>query len=321
VARLTRRPAEYAPGLELYLRNDREGGSVRIPGDLRGPRAGLPRDHCVLLIHGYNNHDGEAAAAYLGFRDRQYAQFADLERPGLEARLADAYWPGDTRWWGPLDYLDFFFYPAAVRVARDEIHQALARAIRSVPGLLTLDVVAHSLGCRVALETLAFLRFEGGGPAVRRVCLMAAAVPCEFLEGGGRFTDLLRGLLAEHTQVRVLHSRSDVVLGVAFLFGQPLAGAGEASSGALGYRGPPPGMPGLGANITEYRVPDAGHGDYWGHSGTQASEVASWDAGRFLKLGDQPRAIEPRPQGDARAVGADRSVGEARWPGEFLSPA
>jgi pimeloyl-ACP methyl ester carboxylesterase len=303
VSRLTPRPEGYAPGLEVNLRLLSEGGGVRDPADLRGASMELPRERCVLLVHGYNNHDGEAAAAYLGFRERQYGQFPALQPDALEASFGDAYWPGDADWPGPLDYLDFFFYPAAVCVARDEVPQVLAQAIGRIPGLVTLDVVGHSLGCRVALETLRLLHDTARRPALRRLCLMAAAVPCEFLEAGGRFEPLLRALQADGTAIRVLHSTDDLVLGAAFLFGQPLAGSAEASARALGYRGPPPGMPGVGANVSEKRIPNAGHGDYWGHSGTWAAFIASGEAGAFLALDEQPRTVGTRrPVSFARNV-------------------
>ncbi len=276
--------------LEIELRTQPEGGEVLMPAELRGAGAGLPRERCVLLVHGYNNTEGQAAAAYLGFRGRQYEQFPALAPEALEARLADAFWPGDAKWWGPFDLLDFLFYPAAVGVARDEAPAALAEAIGRIPFLVELEVVAHSLGCRLALETLDLLR-RAGGPSIGRVCLMAAAVPCEFVEAGGRFEPLLLSLQASFTEVRVLHSTSDLVLGLAFLAGQPAAG--EPSEAALGYRGPPPGMPGFGANVSDFRVPHAGHGDYWGQG---PDRTAAFDARRFLALDD------------VREVGAPRTV-------------
>ena len=306
MARLEERPAGYQPALELYCRLEPEGGPLCDPAKVRGPGGAPPppRAHCVLLVHGYNNHDGEAAAAYLGFRERAYDNFPDLVAPALERTLGDAYWPGDARWPGPVDWIDFIFYPDAVPVAV-AAGQVLAEAIRRIPDLVTLDVVAHSLGCRVALETIAQLR-AGGGPALGRLCLMAAAVPCEFVEDEGRYEPLLRALQGEGVPVRVLHSTGDSVLRFAFPFGQ--SAAGEATRGALGYEGPPPGMPGLGANVSERRMHGAGHGDYWGH---EDNEAAARDAGAFLKLGQTLR--EP---GEARALGEARRTARARAAGE-----
>ena len=284
MSRNAARPDGYRPGLELSCRAALEGGAIRDPAQARWA-AGVPttRLRCTVLVHGYNNNDGEAAQAYLGFRKRGYEEFPALLPGALETRLADAYWPGDADWPGPLDFLDFLFYPRAVPVAVGTA-PVLAAAIRSIPGLVSIDVIAHSLGCRVALQAIGELL--ASGPRVERVCLMAGAVPVEFLQGDGRYEPVLRALLAQGTPVRVLHSRADLVLRFAFPPGQ--AAAFEPSLQALGLYGPTPGMPGFGANISERRIPGAGHSDYWGHNDDPS---AAYDAAEFLKLGEAARVV------------------------------
>jgi hypothetical protein len=306
VSRYTGLPPGYAPGLEIEARVQPEGGEVRRPAALQGASPLLPRARCTVLIHGYNNHEGEAAAAYLGFREREYALFEDLRPGALEARFADCFWPGDAAWPGPLDWLDFLFYPAAVPIARSAAPGPLADAIRRIPGVVIVDIVAHSLGCRLALEVLKDLR-ANGGPAIGRVCLMAAAVPLEYVGAAGPYGEVLRALQAANVEIRVLHSTSDLVLALAFAPGQAVAG--EPTRGALGRDGPPPDMPGAGANVTGRRIAGAAHSDYWGEPRTDAAEAASREAGLFLRLGEKPRQIAARIVAQPRPLGAFRSIG------------
>lgn len=302
MARFKGYPKDYAPALRYWLREQPEGGALPAPGTLLCYPQVLARRECLVLIHGYNNHAGEAAAAYIGFRHRECGWFDDLTPEKLENAIGDAHWPGDSAWAGPLDWLDFAFYPFAVGVAKNAGPQ-LADLLHRLPNLERVHFIAHSLGCRVALETIARLRADGY-PAMGRVCLMAAAVPCEMVESGGRFEALLRSLAVDGVEVRVLHSTEDRVLRFAFPPGQ--TAAGEPTVRALGLNGPPVDMPGRGANVSELRIDGATHGDYWGHSTTVASEEATRDAGIFLRLGDHPREFK------ARSVGAPRDTGNAR---------
>lgn len=305
-------PEGYAPALQFNLRVSPEGGVLRRPGELRGLADAQARRECLVMLHGYNNHRGEAARAYLGFRNRQCVQYAEVDHARLNARLGDTFWPGDAQWPGPIDWLDFLFYPAAVGVARDAA-PLLADLLWSVPNLERVDLIAHSLGCRVALETLQLINARGH-PRIERVCLMAAAVPAEMVERGGRFESLLWDLQAGQTSIHVLHSKADLVLMLAFPPGQTLAG--EPSTRALGRAGPPPDMPGQGATVTEKEIPGAKHSYYWGHKypaddlGAQAVALAVSEAGRFLKLGDLPREIAVRSLGDVRALEPGRVIGE-----------
>lgn len=298
-------PEGYAPALKYDLRQQPEGGPLRRPGEMRGLDDEKARRECLVLVHGFNNHQGEAAAAYLGFRRRQCEIFRDVSPEGLEKRLGDTFWPGDAKGFGPLDWLDFMIYPVSVGVAQDAA-PLLADLLWRMPNLERVDFIAHSLGCRLTLETLTLL-LQRGRPAIGRVCLMAAAVPCDMLEPGGQFEATLWQLQTAGTEIRVLHSKMDPVLQFAFPPGQTLAG--EPSMRALGRYGPPPDMPGRGANVSEHRVFNAGHGDYWGHNPGAPMEDATRDAGVFLRLGDQPRQIDARPPAEARLPDPPRIIG------------
>jgi pimeloyl-ACP methyl ester carboxylesterase len=315
MGRNKRRPDGYAPLLQFYLRAKPEGGKLLVPGDLEGLLDARARRECLVLIHGFNNTDSEAADAYLGFRARQKEIFGAPDTAWFDRRFGDTYWPGDAEWWSFFDKVDFLIYPSAVHTAV-RAAQELANLLWQMPNLERVDFIGHSLGCRVALETLLLLRTRTL-PLIGRIVLMAAAVPSEMLESGGKFYDLLRELAAEGTAIRVLHSKQDWVLHYTFPPGQKLAGGREASSRALGRFGPSPGMPGVPATLTEREIGGALHGDYWGHSKTAPSIKATEDAGRFLSLGDIAREIgvprdlvAPSTSEPSRDLGVSRELAE-----------
>jgi len=298
-------PAGYDPKLRLWLRQDLEGGGLRDPAALMpAPDA---RRECLVLVHGFNNHAGEAAAAYFGFRKSQYEQYPELADRVLEDWFGDGYWPGDADWPGPLDWLDALVYPIAVKTA-EKCGAILAAAIQRMPNIERVDFAGHSLGCRVVLEAADVLRATG--PAIGRICLMAAAVPDEMVEPGGRFDELLWRLVDAGVKIHVMHSDKDTVLRFAFPPGQALAG--EASLRALGLNGPPVDMIGVGGMVTHVKIAGAKHGHYWGHTDSNARAQAVRESGTFLRIGEPRRTIGERPLGDARDVGEAREVGTPR---------
>ena len=282
------RPKGYNPPLQFLLREKPEGGNILSPGKFADDMVAASRRSCVVMVHGFNNTDGEAAYAYFGFRNQQWESFG-ATLADLDARLGDTFWAGDADW-GFFDFVDFGTYPYAIghaHQAADELVKLLAR----MPNLLEVEFIGHSMGCRVIMETVHHLVASGTGPRIRRVCLMAAAVPMEKLEPGGDFADTLAALAANGTQIFVMHSRQDKVLHFAFPLGQALAGPGERSSRALGREGPNPLMPGYHGTLDEMPMTGADHGDYWGHSGKPiARESAKW-AGRFLGFDQRGREI------------------------------
>jgi pimeloyl-ACP methyl ester carboxylesterase len=289
MGKLKDRPKWYAPLLEFIFRQRREGGGVLSPGTF-GPRGnGQSRTSCLVLVHGFNNNDGEAAIAYDGFRERLLEENPAMSVSDLNRRFGDTFWPGDADW-GFFDFVDFGVYSNAVGHAR-RTAAGLRLELLSMPSLLEADFIGHSLGCRLILETLELFRQNDDGPRIRRVCLMAAAVPMEMLEPGGRYHTLLAKLTADGTRVLILHSRQDVVLHFAFGLGQAMAGPDERSSRPLGRDGPNPLMPGYRANIDEMEMAGAAHGDYWGHSGKDIARESARQAGRFLGIAPARREI------------------------------
>lgn len=245
----------------LSFRHAPVGGPVRGQPDEQERLALAIRQHLILLIHGYNNSEREADEAYRGFEAMQRRLAALPEdAPVAHDRLVDVYWPGDADW----GIVSPLYYPWSIRRAR-ETARALAATLKEAvraSGYKRVDIVAHSMGCRLTLEVLKELR---GTPELYlgRIALMAGAVPTSMLEHGGR--NRLREAWEEVLQdgALSLYSGNDAVLAAAFPLGQTVAGRGEGFfPTALGHEhwaspNPP-------AALAQNEITGAGHSDYWG---------------------------------------------------------
>ena len=117
-------------------------------------------------------------------------------------------------------------------------------------------LVAHSLGCRVALECLAEIRAQGDdwtGAKVVATCLMAAAVPTPLCTAPGAYDTTLSDCCET-----VLYSTHDRVLTTCFRPGQSLYGE---KGQAVGYEGMPSGR--WNCLLHKGKNTAVGHGDYW----------------------------------------------------------
>jgi pimeloyl-ACP methyl ester carboxylesterase len=306
VARYFDPPKEYKPELIFQLRERGEGGKL-LPSVQQSPvpdRYG--RTEALVLVHGFNNHYGEAGEAYYEFRRRQYERSApQLVSPALEKVLVDLFWPGDADW-GWLDFTDFLVYPSSVATAK-EAGPHLAEHLRTMPNLRIVHFVGHSLGCRVALEAIEKLR-QDGGPIVGKVCLMAAAVPLMKVKSGGELADAI-----EHAQqVVVLYSDDDWVLRDTFPPGETLAGDEGSFPTALGLNGPL----GVAGRIEGFDIVDARHGDYWGNSKQPATSIAADHVAEVFQFGTWERMVSSRSVGmaarpdsaESREVGSVRNI-------------
>lgn len=301
MARYFNPPEDYRPGIIFQLRNRLEGGDLR-PSVLQLPQLdGAARRETVVLVHGFNNHYGEAATGYQGFRNQQYRRDAGLLPPSLENLLADAHWPGDAAW-GVADLVDFLVYPVAVGTARDA-GPILAAHLSQLPNLEIVHFIGHSLGCRVVLEAI---RSLGVRPQVGKVCLMAAAVPVFKVVDRGEF----EYAMLRPDRVLVLYSGSDMVLQMAFRLGQTAASGDEGFlPTALGHERPPPAVAG---KFEAIDITGAGHGDYWGHSNTEPSWRATAHVGEFMEFGQRLRAINARAAATPASMPKQRAGPAAR---------
>ncbi|MEO8004713.1 MAG: hypothetical protein ABI771_07395, partial [Betaproteobacteria bacterium] len=115
MARFKGLPANYDPWLALSLKDAPEGGRLtdKVISDPASPPSAA--HEMIILVHGFNNHMGEAGESYQAFRDRQYP-LNQVIPPALEGLLGDLFWPGDAAW-GVFDAADFLVYPEAVNIA------------------------------------------------------------------------------------------------------------------------------------------------------------------------------------------------------------
>lgn len=275
----------YRAGLELDMRQHPEGGQVQAPCQSnwahRQPRR---QTDLIVLVHGFNNNRCEAQEAYVGFRGRQRGLLARQDGQRLEDMLGDAFWPGDADFAGPLDMVDFLVYPATIQTAR-ETAAVLRDYLLTRNDVLNLHLVGHSMGCRVILETIRLLLEADPGiqARLRKVCLMAAAVPTLAAFPGGALEAAFRAA----DQVLVLHSSADTVLHFAFPPGQTLAGDGFFPT-AIGRHGDVPAHPG---HVDVKPVEGAKHSDYWGWTATNPSGFAARFVAEFLGIAGMPREL------------------------------
>lgn len=274
--------AGYAPGLVLNMRDGPEGGPVvACVGKWKNEQTRW-QNELLVLVHGFNNNQYEAQQAYAGFRDLQKELVSRSTAARLEELLGDAFWPGDANWAGPLDWLDFLVYPATIAGAKATAERLCAYLLRR-SDVLELSFVGHSMGCRVVLETIARLKADASFQIpIKKVCLMAAAVPTFAVCPGGA----LEPAFSAAEDVKVLHSRDDIVLSYAFPAGQTLAGDGFLPQ-AVGLHGHVP----RSGRVSVQSVDGAGHSDYWGWQNSMASAKAASYVSKFLNLEASERVI------------------------------
>jgi len=239
----------------LSVRTRPAGGAVAdaVRSCPRGFPAGYRR--IVLFVHGYNVPASAADASYKSFTDR-LVQIYGVGNVLVLDLLTGFYCPGDVSL-GPLSFASYPWEIATAKASATRLADFVATLSGPSGSFLDLDVVAHSLGCRVALETMLGLvpRLPGLRIRLNVVCLMAGAVPVDQLLPGGRLAPAA-AIPAVVRHLVVLHSTGDSVLHYAFPPGELAAGEGFAT--ALGRFGPPPQ---LGAE--HWPVDQLDHNQYW----------------------------------------------------------
>ncbi len=289
----------YLPA--ITFRMDAVGGDISSPR-VCPPNAISTRSHVVLLIHGFNVDEEAGRRDYERFVYQLEDQLAiPRDSPIADDRLIAVYWPGDANW----GVVSFLSYMRSVPRAR-EIGATLAQLLHdSAPtGSITVDIVAHSLGCRLALEALlAASLIAGSRVHIDRIQLMAAAVPVFMLDEGN--SPRLRAAFekALGTGALSLWSGADWVLSDVFPIGQTLAGDGEGTfPKAVGHLSWP--AANEIARLTPKETRDGTkHGSYWGGEAPDISGFVAQTAHNFLGLSDAIVAAPP-----------DRDIGERYLP-------
>ncbi len=279
-------------------------GEVSAPGLMTPPAAPA---RMIVFIHGYNNDREQAQSSY----DEVTPRLPDTDRnavweffwPGFVERLTGA--PSDrplslaprrdTRQTESNQAVSAATYPLQVHKARD-VGRALGRFLLAVRPHSVI-FVAHSLGCRVALEAVRFLIRDSPSQraAMTGACLMAAAVPTYMIDSSTRApAGELRDAASAIARSFVLHSTNDLVLRTAFRIGQTSAGEGFLPE-AVGFNGGPD-TPWSGRGNT-----GLGHSGYWkhpstapatmraiGHAGTDFVRELQWYPGVTWSLSTDP---------------------------------
>ncbi|MHB8534118.1 MAG: alpha/beta hydrolase [Sulfuricaulis sp.] len=307
----------HEPTARLSFRDSPEGGGVRTdPSDAEYRQLTLRR-RLVLLIHGYNNDLKDSEDAYRGFETLQRELGGlDDDTPVAGGRLVEVYWPGDADW-GKL--ASALFYPFSIgraQISAAALATVLARAARE-SGHKQVDIVAHSMGCRLTLELLKQLR-NRGDITVGRVVLMAGAVPTFLLDprhDRQKLRAAYDSVLSEDGLS--LYSADDKVLAYAFPLGQTMVPGEGFFPTALGH--------GFWAdaaapiNLTQTENTGADHSDYWGWDRepkplacARAANAQIKDFLRFECAGERTsiqRETFGRSVTDARVAGTARARG------------
>jgi pimeloyl-ACP methyl ester carboxylesterase len=210
----------------------------------------------LILIHGFNNSCDEARTSYERF-DRNIHDALRFRYRSTVGSLWGFHWPGnhENRTISALTY--------AVRVpdaqlSGERLADYLAEKTRSDQDIV---IVAHSLGCRVALHALMHMRnrvrYQGG--QVRAVFLLAAAVPVELCSG----IEVPYAVKLQGAREYVFHSTKDKALRRWFSRGEYLYSGLRAT--AVGRSGLPI------ERWTDDRPMKLGHSDYW-----PSPQVVKW---------------------------------------------
>jgi pimeloyl-ACP methyl ester carboxylesterase len=197
--------------------------------DISPPARFLTSAHgpIIFVIHGYNNDQEEAETSYGILRENLREILGD-NRTRLN-HIWELYWPGYLPkgtllpWRKVGNFASVMSYPYQEQKTT-KLGAALAEYIGEIPGRdrnsgPEVIFVAHSLGCRVVMETLRNLDQVDASVRVLGVCLMAAAVPVFAIEPGGH----LRSGAHRSNKVYILYSSADSVLRWVFRPGQFLA--------------------------------------------------------------------------------------------------
>jgi len=241
---------------ELNARQPSDRSYVNVARTLHG--AGEPNLRpgtrtALILVHGYANPEEQAETAYRTHVARLESALAQHPRCALpEQRLALSqlvdvfalHWPGSREGWA----MNVASFPARIEAANASgvlLGNALLDCTR--PRVL---LVAHSLGCRVALNALGLLHDAGRGPRTDAV-LLAAAVPVGLCVDKEMFA-----VQPPATRSTVLHSAHDRVLQLTFPAGE---GFHDVLAEAVGRFG----RPDDGRWQHQIRT-TLGHSDYWG---------------------------------------------------------
>lgn len=228
----------------------------------------------TFLLHGFAVNERKGRISL-----RNFAELLRADLSALDGDVIALLWPGDDR-------LSPITYSLEERDADTTARMLTQLIVRTLRPVRPVNFIAHSLGCRVVLETMRQLQVQG--LRAEQVVLMAGAVDADALAQSPRYREAVRAA----KRVAVLSSRRDRVLKVAFPVGDFLASFlfGGDTSRALGLIGP--------RNAAHEVVPrsvfstkiadqaDVGHHDYLPDEKTSAKQRAAADYAAAAVRGD-----------------------------------
>ena len=234
-------------------------GLVPVKPKKRGPRddpMNYTHKRLIFFIHGYNNAIGRAERIWR--TKTEETLYHILKKEEWLDETVYFYWPGDIWWVQAVSAPSYYRHVKTAQKAALELAIYLEK-LRPEKKKIKLYFVAHSLGCLLALETLALLRErKSENVEVVDVLLMAAAVPeglC-YPKSSARY-----GKKVAKGHERVLYSSRDGTLGWVFRAGQKMASmAPLLGPGAVGKSGLP--MFRWSGYHKDTRLK---HGQYWKH--------------------------------------------------------
>lgn len=242
---------------ELYRLSVRRHGSrdvaIAVPHDHATARLGTS-GRAVILVHGFANSEREAEAAYQHHVRELERVMAPVGLRGVS--VFGFHWPGDH----PRRIRNVASFSTRIPVAFSA-GEKLGRLVEELPHWHEVVLVGHSLGCRVVLAALEYLRSRpaGTGATVPAAFLLAAAVPVGECRPAAIFGDRYA------SEYVVLHSKRDRVLQFCF---SPGAWLFDTADSPVGRAGDP-------AERWDRRLQTRfGHSDYW-PSAEAAKEVAT----------------------------------------------
>ncbi|HSK42879.1 MAG TPA: alpha/beta hydrolase, partial [Candidatus Binatia bacterium] len=269
--------------------NDPVQLSVRTPGtNSGGPVVPVRqevgqldgRGDLLILIHGYNNSRIDALTSYGQFLDNLRTKF-----PTQTGQIAEFHWPGDEL----NKIISTLSYPNQIKPAIESARE-LATFLAGLQhaGPMVINLVGHSLGCRVIMELLA--HWTGGLPPgifIGAVILMAAAVKVKAIDEGGA----LRAAAVLTLKNPALYSKGDPVLKWAFPMGETAAGEGFFPT-AVGRTGGPPSTWHVSTPMSHDGQAYV-HGSYW--PGDESSTAVAFALGGAPASGTPENAIASAP--------------------------
>lgn len=268
----------------------------------QGSLEDLRRPRIFILIHGFANSEHAASKNYDTFR-RELRRTLQRESEEHIGAFWEFHWPGDH----PKKLRSLETYPVRVPEASNAGRMLTEWLSEVTSPQQDVYIIGHSLGCRVALETVRSMRKFRRGPAaykgarVRDVFLLAAAVPA-----GLCFPRRVFGSKFPQSREHVFFSGRDRVLSWLFERGQGKYGE---TGVAVGLNGDP--VLGLPQERWDSRVPT-----FLGHSGYWKSTKVAEDICRILGVARQ-HSIPDFPVHEGVPLDR-RELGVLRLPERYL---